>query len=326
MSETLYYEPLVVKVTAEDDGKLVRKVLEQRLGVSRKLLSRVKATEQGITVNGERVYTNDRLKEGDSLEVRMEQEQSNDILPQPIPLDIVYEDRDLLVVNKPPGIVVHPTHGHYTGTIANAAVYHWSQQGEKVRFRPVHRLDEDTSGLVAIAKNPYIHQQLSEQLQAGEIEKRYWAYVYGAPMIASGTVDEPIDRDTEDPHVRVVRPDGYPSVTHYATEMIFGEGQAAKVSLKLETGRTHQIRVHMKHIGCPLIGDKLYGFAIAPAEDGTDQGTKEGGSSALEAAVQRQALHAAILSFTHPITKERMRFEAALPQDLQDLEAQLRKL
>ncbi|MFC5648120.1 RluA family pseudouridine synthase [Paenibacillus solisilvae] len=326
MSETLYYEPLTIQVTAEDDGRMVRKVLEQRLGVSRKLLSRVKVTEKGITVNGERVYTNDRLKEGDLLEVRMEQEQSNDILPQPLPLDIVYEDRDLLIVNKPPGIVVHPTHGHYTGTIANAAVYHWREQGEKVRFRPVHRLDEDTSGLVAIAKNPYIHQQLSEQLQAGEIEKRYWAYVYGAPTTASGTVDEPIDRDSEDPHVRVVRQDGYPSVTHYATEMTFGEGMAAKVSLKLETGRTHQIRVHMKHIGCPLIGDKLYGYAIAPSEDGSEQGTKEGGSAALEAAVSRQALHAAILSFTHPITRERLRFEAALPQDLQDLEAQLRKL
>ena len=326
MSDTVYYEPLIIKVTAEDDGKMVRKVLEQRLGVSRKLLSRVKVTEQGITVNGERVYTNDRLKEGDILEVRMEQEQSDDILAQPLPLDIVYEDRDLLIVNKPPGIVVHPTHGHYTGTIANAAVYHWRELGEKVRFRPVHRLDEDTSGLVAIAKNPYIHQQLSEQLQAGEIEKRYWAYVYGTPEIASGTVDEPIDRDTENPHVRVVRTDGYPSVTHYATEMIFGAGMAAKVSLKLETGRTHQIRVHMKHIGCPLIGDKLYGFAIAPSEDGAEQGTKEGGSRVLEAAVERQALHAAILSFTHPITRERMRFEAALPQDLQNLEAQLRKL
>ncbi|BBH24936.1 putative RNA pseudouridine synthase YjbO [Paenibacillus baekrokdamisoli] len=298
-----------------------------RLGVSRKLLSRVKTTEQGITVNGERVYTNDRLKEGDILEVRMEQEQSEDILPQPLPLDIVYEDRDLLIVNKPPGIVVHPTHGHYTGTIANAAVYHWREQGERVRFRPVHRLDEDTSGLVAIAKNPYIHQQLSEQLQAGEVEKRYWAYVYGAPKIVNGTVDEPIDRDTDNPHVRVVRPDGYPSVTHYGTEMIFGEGLAAKVSLKLETGRTHQIRVHMKHIGCPLIGDKLYGFA---GEEETDEGikpvTKAGGSATLEAAVQRQALHAAILAFTHPITRERMRFEAALPQDLQDLENELRKL
>ena len=163
----MYYEPLIIKVTAEDDGKMVRKVLEQRLGVSRKLLSRVKVTEQGITVNGERVYTNDRLKEGDRLEVRMEQEQSNDILAQPLPLDIVYEDRDLLIVNKPPGIVVHPTHGHYTGTIANAAVYHWRELGEKVRFRPVHRLDEDTSGLVAIAKNPYIHQQLIRAAAGG---------------------------------------------------------------------------------------------------------------------------------------------------------------
>lgn len=327
MSETFYYEPLSLQVSAEDAGRMVRRVLEMRLGVSRKLLSRVKTTEKGITVNGDRVYTNDRLKEGDILEVRMEQEQSEDILPQALPLDIVYEDRDLLIVNKPPGIVVHPTHGHYTGTIANAAVYHWREQGERVRFRPIHRLDEDTSGLVAIAKNPYIHQQLSEQLQAGEVEKRYWAYVYGAPKPISGTIDEPIDRDTDNPHVRVVRSDGYPSVTHYAEEMTFGEGLAAKVSLKLETGRTHQIRVHMKHIGCPLIGDKLYGFAAEEEnEEGIEPEIKAGGSIALEAAVKRQALHAAILAFTHPITRERMRFEAELPRDLQHLEEELRKL
>nr|WP_256217451.1 RluA family pseudouridine synthase [Paenibacillus sp. OV219] len=296
---------------------MVRNVLERRLGVSRKLLSRVKLTERGITVNGERVYTNDRVAVGDVVELRMEQEESDDILPEQMALDIVYEDKDLLIVNKPPGLIVHPTHGHYTGTLANGVVYHWKSRGERVRFRPIHRLDEETSGLVAIAKNPYIHQQLSEQLQAGEVNKRYRAYLYGCPAEAMGTVDEPIDRDTDNPHLRVVKADGYPSVTHYEVEAVYGGGAAAKVRIKLETGRTHQIRVHLKHIGCPLIGDKLYGFAGEEAE---------GGSSALEAAVQRQALHAAILSFKHPITGEQMTFEAKLPDDLQQLEVALRAL
>ncbi|AZN42833.1 RluA family pseudouridine synthase [Paenibacillus albus] len=309
-----YYEPLAVVVSSEDDGKMVRNVLERRLGVSRKLLSRLKLTELGITVNGERVYTNDRVATGDLVVIRMEQEESDDILPEQMALDIVYEDKDLLIVNKPPGLIVHPTQGHYTGTLANGVVHHWKSRGEKVRFRPIHRLDEETSGLVAIAKNPYIHQQLSEQLQAGEVNKRYRAYVYGSPVAAKGTVDEPIDRDTDNPHLRVVRADGYPSVTHYEVEAVYGGGAAAKVRIKLETGRTHQIRVHMKHIGCPLIGDKLYGFAGEEAE---------GGSPELEAAVQRQALHAAILSFKHPITGEQMTFEAALPDDLQQLEAAL---
>ncbi|SDW41793.1 RluA family pseudouridine synthase [Paenibacillus sp. CF384] len=321
MTNAVYYEPLTLVIEEEDNGKIVRKVLERRMGVSRKLLSRLKQTEHGITINGERVYTNDRVSSGDLLELRMEQEESTDILPQQMELDIVYEDRDLLIVNKPPGIVVHPTQGHYTGTLANGVVYHWKQQGEKVRFRPIHRLDEETSGLVAIAKTPYIHQQLSDQLQAGEVDKRYRTYVYGSPAEAAGTVHEPIDRDTVNPHLRVVTPDGYDSITHYEVESVYGSGAATKLNIKLETGRTHQIRVHMKHIGCPLLGDKLYGYA---GEDKQAEAPEVAAS--LEALLQRQALHAAILSFTHPITRERMTFEAALPEDLRQLETELRKL
>lgn len=315
----MYYEPLTVVVSPDEGGMTVRRVLERRLGVSRKLLSRLKLTDEGITVNGRRVYTSERVHEGDQVTIKMEQEESDDILAEPMPLDIVFEDRDLLIVNKPPGVVVHPTHGHYTGTLANGVVHHWKQRGEKVRFRPVHRLDEDTSGLVAIAKNPYVHQQLSEQLQRGEVDKRYRAYVYGAPVEFAGTVDAPIDRDPEEPHVRIVTPGGYPSVTHYEREAVYGGGLASKVKLKLETGRTHQIRVHMKHIGCPLIGDKLYGYATQE-DSAAEGGVSEGGSPQMEAAVNRQALHAAVLGLTHPITRERMEFEAALPQDLQELE------
>lgn len=312
-----YYKPLMVKVSQAEHGKQVRTVLERRLGVSRKLLSQVKLTEHGLTVNEKRVYTTATVAEGDIIRLRMERETSDDILPQPIPISVVYEDEDLLIVNKPAGVVVHPTHGHYTGTLANGVVYHWQQRGERVRFRPIHRLDEETSGLVAIAKTSYVHQQLSEQLQAGAVLKMYRAYVYGIPQPEAGIVNGPIDRDPERPHVRIVTPEGYPSVTHYETEKRFGSSDyedsgrcASSIRLKLETGRTHQIRVHMRHIGCPLIGDKLYG---------PDNGTVP----AWEETVGRQALHAEVLSFIHPITQQRMEWKAELPPELIRLEKML---
>lgn len=297
----------------------VRTVLERKLGVSRKLLSRVKQTEQGITLGGERVYTSHKVSAGDELTIRMEQEISDDIKPEKMDLAIVFEDDDLLIVNKPAGLIVHPTHGHYTGTLANGIVHYWQEKGERVRFRPVHRLDEDTSGLVCIAKNPYIHQQLSEQLQAGQIDKWYCAYVYRSPSPLSGTVDAPIDRNPDAPHVRMVREDGYPSITHYTTTAVYGkEGDAAasKVRLKLATGRTHQIRVHMQHLGCPLIGDKMYG----PEAQSVHRLHGLQAVPAWEETVSRQALHAETLGLTHPMTKERMEWTASLPEELIRLE------
>lgn len=313
--EDLYYKPLMVCVEERDSGKDVRTVLERRLGVSRKLLSQVKLTEHGLTVNEQRVYTTAKVETGDVIRLRMEREVSSDILPQPMKLDIMFEDDDLLIVNKPPGVVVHPTHGHYTNTLANGIVQHWLDRGEKVRFRPIHRLDEETSGLVAIAKTSYVHQQLSEQMQRGEVDKRYLAFVYGELPEEAGAVDEPIDRDPESPHIRIVTPDGYPSLTRYETAVVYrGDSEtglkATAVRLKLETGRTHQIRVHMKHLGCPLIGDKLYGYGNIGG----------GGVSQWERAVNRQALHAERLGFVHPITREHMAFAAPLPEDLSVLE------
>lgn len=311
-----YYRPLVAIVSEAEHGKQVRTVLERQLGVSRKLLSQVKLTEHGLLVNGIRSYTTAPVSEGDKIEVRMEREVSEDILPQPIPIQIVFEDEDLLIINKPAGMVVHPTHGHYTGTLANGVVHHWQQQGERVRFRPVHRLDEETSGLVAIAKTSYVHQQLSEQMQENGFLKLYRAYVYGGPDPEKGTVDAPIDRNPDQPHIRIVTPQGYPSVTHYELLSSFKSttesSTAAAVRLKLETGRTHQIRVHMKHIGCPLIGDKMYG-------------PEDGGVEVWETAVGRQALHAEILGFTHPITKKWVEWQAALPPELERLEEMLNR-
>jgi 23S rRNA pseudouridine1911/1915/1917 synthase len=309
---------LIELVVAEaDDGLTVRTVLQKRLGVSRRLLTRLKRTESGLTVNGRRAFTSERVAAGDRIALRMEAEAPDDVPPQEMPLAILHEDPHLLVLNKPAGIVVHPTRGHYLNTLANGVIHHWLKRGESHRFRPAHRLDKDTSGVLAVAKNAYVHQQLAEQMKRGRIGKRYIAFVRGAPSSAEGTIHAPIDRNPEAPHLRIVTPDGYPSVTHYRTEAVYGGGKAAKVSLAPETGRTHQIRVHMKHIGCPLIADELYG-ASGPGDP--DWLAEAAGTAG------RQALHAAELELTHPMTGERMRFAAPLPDELLRLERLLESL
>jgi 23S rRNA pseudouridine1911/1915/1917 synthase len=328
-----YYEPLTYTVSVEEDGFYLKTILQNRMYVSRKLLSRLKLTEQGILLNGRREYISVRVHTGDVVEVRMEQEVSEDILPQELPLDILYEDDHLLIVNKAAGMIVHPTHGHYVNTLANGVVHYWQQQGKSYRFRPIHRLDQETSGALAIAKNPFIQQQVSEQMKANQVKKEYVALVYGVVELDEGTVDAPIDRDPDEPHIRIVTESGYSAVTHYKVERRFP--QATMVRLWLETGRTHQIRVHMKYLGHPLLGDKLYkqqpkttteqiegehtefpivsavSFPSAPFED------------LMRLVLERQALHAYKLGFNHPSTKQWIEFKAPLPFDMESCILQL---
>lgn len=294
-------------VGEDEDGILLRTVMLSRLNMSRRLITRLKRMPEGITVNGssERIWAHKTLAAGDVVRIRIAEPQLETIAPEPIPIDVIYEDADLLVLNKPSGIVVHPTKGYPSGTLANGVVHYWRTRGEQTRFRPVHRLDQETSGVLVIAKHAFAHQQLSEQLQRNDVHKRYTAYVEGVPQPSAGTVDAPIDRDDVERHLRVVRADGYPSVTHYETIAVYGK-TAAKVYCILETGRTHQIRVHMQHLGHPLLGDKFYNSA-----------------STLLLGLQRHALHAGELSFFHPMTGERLRFEAPLPADLAELERKL---
>ncbi|MGZ9583437.1 RluA family pseudouridine synthase [Paenibacillus marinisediminis] len=297
---------LTYTVGGDEDGILLRTVMLSRLGMSRRLITRLKQMPDGITVNGERLWNHKALSVGDVVRIRIAEQQLETIPPEPIPIDVIYEDADILVLNKPPGIVVHPTKGYPSGTLANGVVHYWRSRGEQTRFRPVHRLDQDTSGVLLIAKHAFAHQQLSEQLQRGEVHKRYTAYVEGIPQPEAGTVDAPIDRDDVERHLRVVRPDGYPSITHYETIAVYrtAEGiDAAKVRCVLETGRTHQIRVHMRYIGCPLLCDRFYNP-----------------ESRVQLDMERHALHAGELSFLHPMTGERMTFEAPLPDDLVRLE------
>lgn len=313
---TLYYKPIEYIISPEEDGLLLKTILQKRMGVSRKLLSRLKLTEQGIMLNGERVYISVRVSTGDLIQLRMEQEVSEDILPEPIPFDILYEDEHLLVVNKAAGLIVHPTHGHYTGTLANGIVHYWREQGLAYRFRPIHRLDQETSGALAIAKNPYVHQHISEQMIAGTVDKLYTAFVHGSPPHPTGMLDGPIDRDPEEPHRRIVTPTGYPALTKYQVEQQWAA--ASKVSLKLESGRTHQIRVHMTHLGCSLIGDKMYKHRPMAADSPESLAFE-----VLDMCIERHALHASKLVLDHPITRERLVFQAPLPEDMASLERYL---
>ena len=320
---TRYYAPITYRVAPEEDGIQLKTILQTRMGVSRKLLSRLKLTEEGIKLNGQRVYISVLVRSGDVVEIRMEEESSDDILPQPIPFDILYEDEHLLVIHKSAGIIVHPTHGHYTNTLANGVVYYWQSKGLAYRFRAVHRLDQETSGVIAIAKNAYVGQHISQQMLAGTVDKKYVAVVHGVPEADEGSIDGPIDRDPLEPHRRIVTPTGYPSLTRYKVLERFGD-TASLVQLKLETGRTHQIRVHMSSIGCPLIGDQFYQHQAYRDEHGLDKETVER-IQELDQCIGRQALHASELSLFHPMLQQRMTFEAPLPPDMVKLCAKLRE-
>lgn len=308
-----YYEPLQHVVQPEEDGWMLKTILQKRMSISRKLLSRLKLSDRGITVNGVRQYISMRVKAGDRVELRMQRESSQDILPQPIPLHIMHEDEHLLVICKEAGMIVHPTHGHYVNTVANGVMYYWKQRGEERRFRPVHRLDQETSGVLVIAKNPYAHQWISAQMQAREVRKDYIAIVHGAKLPASGTVDAPIARSSQNPHIRVVSEGGDLSATLFQVEQTYRS--ATRVRLWPKTGRTHQLRVHLHHLGHPIIGDKLYRPETETAEN-----------LELDEQIGRHALHAAQIAFFHPGTKRWTEFAAELPQDMRQLIALLDKL
>lgn len=259
-----------------------------------------------VTVNGAAVKPNYRLAEGDVVAMMPPEPEDADVQPEPIPLHIVYEDRDVIVVDKPRGMVVHPAHGHLSGTLVNALLHHCRDlSGINGRLRPgiVHRIDKDTTGLLAAAKNDLAHVSLSEQLKAHTVERAYIALVHGNLPHDQGTIDAPIGRDPRDRKRFAVVPGGKPSVTHFAVLERFGD--YTLVRLNLETGRTHQIRVHMKYIGYPLAGDPIYGRAKTVPLDG-------------------QALHAAALGFVHPRSREKLRFESPLPDDFRAVLEMLR--
>lgn len=237
---------------------------------------------------------------------------------QEIPLDIVYEDDDVIVINKPAGLVVHPAAGNHTGTLVNALLWHRGEElsgiGGVQRPGIVHRLDKDTSGLMVVAKHDSAHHALSKQFEKRTLSRSYLAVVWGVPMPREGVIDAPVGRSKNDRKKMAVVDGGKHARTHYAVEKVLAGGALALIRCELETGRTHQIRVHMSHLGNPLIGDPVYG--------GKRRSLAEPYTSAVKH-FTRQALHAAELHFISPKTGEMMEFSANLPQDMNELLQQL---
>ena len=290
--------------TIEKGGERIDKYLSEQLeDMTRSHIQKL-IKENMVRVNGMAVKSNFKLSASDQIEVEIPELKEPDILPENIPLDILYEDQDILVVNKPKGMVVHPAPGHYTGTLVNAIMYHCKDNLSGINgvMRPgiVHRIDMDTTGSLLICKNDRAHQALAEQLKEHSITRKYHAIVHGRLKEDEGTIDKPIGRHPIDRKKMSVHcTNGREAITHYRVLKRFQ--QFTYIECQLETGRTHQIRVHMSSIGHPILGDQIYGPAKCPYK------------------LQGQTLHAKVLGITHPITGEYMEFDAPLPDYFQGL-------
>ena len=279
---------LTVTITPELAGLEVNTLLRRHLGLSGAVLRRVKWLDDGITLDGVRVNVRIRAEAGQTLSVRLTDPLRwasagfPGVVPVEGPLDIVYEDQDLIVVNKAPGVLVHPGHGHFDDTLGNFLMYHYKMSGDESGFHPVHRLDKGTSGLMVAAKHAHAQERLKNQLHTGDFRRVYLAVCPIGPVEGSLTARE-------------VRPGGKPARTYYQVAEAWDS--RALVELELATGRTHQIRVHMAHLGCPLTGDFLYGTENKDL-------------------IRRPALHSARLALTHPVTGERLNFSIPLPADM----------
>lgn len=279
-------------------------------GTSRSFIQKLFDKEK-ISVNGSICDSKKyKVKTGDRIEISIPEPETLEIEAEDIPLEIVYEDDDLLVVNKPKGMVVHPAVGNYTGTLVNAIMYHCGDRLSSINgvIRPgiVHRIDKDTSGLLMIAKNDMAHEALSKQLSEHSITRKYMALVYDNIKEESGTVDAPIGRDPKNRlRQAVTDQNSKRAVTHYRVLERFGK--YTLIEAQLETGRTHQIRVHMAHIKHPLVGDMVYG----PRKQSIN--------------IEGQMLHAKVLGFVHPRTGEYMEFDSQLPEYYQEVLQWLRK-
>lgn len=288
-----------VTAEAEDAGTRADVFLAAKLGVSRSNMQ--KLLEDGRVKRGEKIIkANYKVRAGEMFVVDIPEPEPIEAVPENIPLDIIYEDDDVVVLNKARGMVVHPAPGNYTGTLVNSLLYHCSNlSGINSAIRPgiVHRLDKDTSGIMIVAKNDAAHISLSRQIQSKTAVRTYLAVVRGNIKTDSGTIETQIARDkTDRKKMAVVKEGGRDAITDY--EVLERFGKYTLVRCKLRTGRTHQIRVHMEYLGYPLVGDPKYSPMKTPF------------------GIKGQALHSHTLEFTHPRTGERMKFEAPLPEDM----------
>ena len=280
-------------VNSNENGKILKDILKNKLHISARLLIKLK-TSDCIFVNGESKFVNHIVKENDIVTVLIDFEEEDFIDAEEMNLDIIYEDEYLLVVNKPAGIVVHPSSYHLNNTLANGVKCYLNN---KKKIRPINRLDRDTSGIVMFAKNEYVQECFQNK---ADYKKEYLAIVNGIIKEDRGTINKPIARKPNSIMEREVNyEDGQIAITHYNVLKRFNEEGYTLVHVELETGRTHQIRVHFKSEGHILLGDDLYG---APSE-----------------LINRQALHAWKISFIHPITKEEIKLEANVPEDIKNI-------
>jgi 23S rRNA pseudouridine1911/1915/1917 synthase len=316
---------VLVAITAEEARGRVDKMLAVRLPEMSR--GRIQALMGEGRVSRDGVVLGDASAKAQPGDYRLEIPAPTPAEPAPeaIPLTVLFEDQHLIVVDKPPGMAVHPAPGSESGTLVNALLHHCGESlsgiGGVARPGIVHRIDKDTSGIVVVAKTDAAHHGLSALFEAHDIDRVYIALTRGAPTPAWGTIEGNIARSTHDrKKMALVKSGGRHAVTHYKTDRAFGPAAkplAAHLSCRLETGRTHQIRVHLASRGCPCLGDPTYGSG-PPAEPVR--------KAMAEAGLARQALHAAVLGFVHPITGETLRFESPLPPDMARLEALLGKL
>ena len=284
-------------VTPDQAGRTVQEILTGPMGVSRRMIQRL-TRAKGVQHNRRAAWLTARVRAGDTVSARLHADRSTPgLAPVPMELRVVYEDAEVLALDKPPFLLVHPTAPEQDRTLAHGVAHHLAQRGEHVQVHPVHRIDRDTSGLVLFAKTGHAHHRLDVQLRAGELRREYLALVDGVLEEDRGVIDAPIGRDPRNPVLRVVRKDGDPAVTRWeVAERCPG---ATLVRLELETGRTHQIRVHLLHAGHPVLGDRQYGRRRLDV-------------------IGRQALHASRMEFAHPASGERIRLDAEVAPDVRE--------
>ncbi|MBT9258576.1 MAG: RluA family pseudouridine synthase [Clostridiales bacterium] len=294
------------EVTADEEGLRLDRflALKDDLSISRATAQKW-ILEGRVLINGMEGQRSDRLKSGDRVRLSIPEPETVDLPPQEIPLDIIYEDRDIIVINKQRGLVVHPAAGNASGTLVNALLAHCQDlPGINGVLRPgiVHRIDKDTTGLLVVAKTDLAYAHLARQIRQHLVQRTYLALVKGHPPVEEGTIEAPIGRDLSDRKRMAVRPGGKPAITRFKVKEAFP--RHALLECRLETGRTHQIRVHLAYMGNPIVGDPVY---APPA-------LRPGMPEAL--GLSGQALHAYRLEFRHPRTGEMVSFEAPLPEDM----------
>ncbi len=300
----------LIQASAEHSGIRIDRFLSEQLPEHSRSYIQKLIKDGQVSIEGKAVKSNYKITGSEEIALLIPDQVIPDILPEDIPLDILYEDQDLIVINKPKGMVVHPAAGHYSGTLVNALMYHCKDDLSGINgvMRPgiVHRIDRNTTGSLLVCKNDFAHNAIAEQLKVHSITRRYRAIVHGNLKDDQGTVDAPIGRHPIDRKKMAIEPrNGRNAITHYRVLERFGN--YTYIECQLETGRTHQIRVHMSSIHHPIVGDDVYGPAKCPFSG-----------------LQGQTLHAQVLGFIHPRTGEYMEFSAPLPEYFENLLTKLR--